>query len=103
MPTPLKESTLSQHESHRFFVLNQKRRLLLPKSIMVGLLTGLVAVVFHLSLDYGEAFRNHLIEQAHQYGRQGIFIVIGFTALCVFVAAFLVKHYAPEAGGSGIP
>jgi len=70
---------------------------------MVGLLTGLIAVVFHLSLNFGEAFRNHLIEQTHQYGRQGIFIVIGFTTLCVFVAAFLVKHYAPEASGSGIP
>ena len=103
MPTQLEVSTIVEQESHRYFVLNQKRRLLLPKSIMVGLLAGLIAVIFHLSLDFGEAFRNHLIEQAHHYGWQGIFIVIGFSVLCVFLAAFLVKHYAPESGGSGIP
>ena len=97
------DSIESKQEHHRFFKVNLQRRLLLPKAIMVGLLAGGIAVAFHLCLDFGENFRNHLIEQAHHYGWRGMIIVIMFSASSVSIAAFAVMYFAPEAGGSGIP
>jgi CIC family chloride channel protein len=92
-----------EQERQRFFMVNRQRRLLLPKAMIVGLLAGGVAVAFHLCLDLGEDFRNRLIEQAHQRGGQGMAVVAGFSTISLIVAAFLVKRFAPEAGGSGIP
>ncbi len=98
-----KDSIESTQEHHRFFVMNQQRRLLVPKAVIIGLLTGGIAVAFHLCLDFGEEFRGHLIEWSHQFGWKGMMMIIGFSVISIIVAAFLVKRFAPEAGGSGIP
>lgn len=92
-----------EQEHQRFLRVSRQRRLLLPKAMKVGLLAGGVAVAFHVCLDLGENLRNRLIDLAHQRGLQGMAIVVGFSVISVIVAAFLVKYFAPEAGGSGIP
>jgi len=97
------EATEFGRQRQRFLVLNQQRRQLLPKAIAVGLFAGGTAVAFHLCLDLGENLRNHWLELARQQGRQGMAWVVGLTAVLVILAAFLVRQFAPEAGGSGIP
>ena len=92
-----------EQEHQRFFMVNRQRHSLLPKAMLVGLLAGGAAVAFHLCLDFGQDFRNRLIELAHQRGGQGMATVLGFSVISVIVAAFLVKYFAPEACGSGIP
>ena len=92
-----------EQERQRFLTVSRQRRLLLPKAIKVGLFAGGVAVAFHLCLDFGENIRNHLIELARQRGGYGMAMVIGFSVISVVVSAFLVKYFAPEASGSGIP
>jgi CIC family chloride channel protein len=87
----------------RFSRLNRQRHRLLPRAVVVGLFTGFVAVGFHLCLDYGETIRSHLIEFSHKRGDSGMLVVAGYAVFSVVFAACLVKRFAPEAAGSGIP
>ena len=93
-----------KREHHqRFFRVNQQRRVLLPKSIMLGLFTGSMSGAFRLCLDFSENFRNQLIEQAHQYVCLGATLVVVFSTVFISVATLVVLYFAPEAAGSGIP
>ncbi len=47
--------------------LSRHRHRLMAQAILIGLLTGAVAVCFHLSLDYGEVLRNRIIDFARHY------------------------------------
>jgi len=76
---------------------------LLAKAIVIGLCSGLLAVLFHLSLDFGEGFRAHLIEAATSEGSMGQWILLAFGLFTVVIAASLVALIEPAAGGSGIP
>ena len=69
----------------------------------MGLLTGMVSVGFHLSLDYGEALRARVINFAHQQPTDGPWITMGFALAAVFLSAGLAILFSPEASGSGIP
>ncbi|UQN11905.1 H(+)/Cl(-) exchange transporter ClcA [Methylococcus capsulatus] len=90
-------------EAERFVRLNRERRHLFPRALLAGLLAGCAAVGFHLGMDAGEAWRARLQDFAHGYGASGLAIAAAASALCVFLAAWLVERFAPEAAGSGIP
>lgn len=90
-------------EQERFARLNRDRRRLLPRAVLLGVLTGGVAVGIHLGLDASEALRARLLVFAHDRGAFGLVIPVAASALCVFLAAWLVERFAPEASGSGIP
>ncbi|WP_228719918.1 H(+)/Cl(-) exchange transporter ClcA [Methylococcus geothermalis] len=90
-------------ERERFIRLNRDRRHLLPRALLLGLLAGGTAVVFHLGLDAGEAWRARMLRFAHGCDTSGMAIPVAVSALCVFLAAWLVERFAPEASGSGIP
>lgn len=83
--------------------LEKQRHHLLAPAILLGLITGSVSVLFHLSLDYGEALRDKFIDFAHQQGAAGLCALLALTAVAVFISAGLVTRFAPEASGSGIP
>lgn len=72
-------------------------------AILIGLLTGAVAVSFHLSLDYGELLRNRIIDFAHRNPEWGAWIVLSQALLGVVLSVSLVIGIAPETAGSGIP
>ncbi len=82
--------------------MSRQRHRLMAQAILVGLLTGTVAVGFHLSLDYGEAIRNSIIELAHQRTDFGPWAIM-LTMIAVAISAGLVIRFSPEASGSGIP
>lgn len=83
--------------------MNQKNRgnLLLFKSGLVGLLTGLVAALFHTLLDSADDWRQRLFH----YVDGSILLLLCLcilTAGAVVFSLFLVRKFAPEASGSGI-
>jgi len=102
IPTHQYESA-SAREHKRFLTVNRQRQALLPKAILTGLLAGAAAVAFHLCLDLGEDLRNEWLAKAHHWGRPGLVAVAGVAAALAMLAACLVRVFAPEAGGSGIP
>ena len=83
--------------------LSRHRHRLMAQAMLIGLLTGAVAVCFHLSLDYGEILRNRIIVFARRYPEWGPWIVMTLASAGVMLSAVLVNRLAPEASGSGIP
>jgi CIC family chloride channel protein len=78
-----------------------KRRHILPKAIVVGIVAGLIASAFRLSLDQAERFRENLLTHFSKWPALAVAIGIGTTA--GGLGLWLVRKFAPEAAGSGIP
>ena len=78
-----------------------KRRHLLLKALLVGLATGLLASGFRVALAQCETTRIHWLEQASLGWR--IAGALGFAILGGGISVWLVRKFAPEAAGSGIP
>ncbi|MCX5494340.1 H(+)/Cl(-) exchange transporter ClcA [Kaistia dalseonensis] len=70
---------------------------------VVGALAGLVGALFRLSLDGADSFRNGIVLRAHDLGLLGLPLVMVLCAAGAWLAAWLVRSYAPPASGSGIP
>lgn len=83
-------------------VSNQRRRLF-PRAALVGLLAGIVAVAFRAMLAAGDALRNALLMWAHGMPRWGWLFPVIFGMLGALLAVTLVRRFAPETSGSGIP
>ena len=83
--------------------LNQARRRLFPHALCVGLLTGLLAVAFRVSLDQGEEWRAHFLIWVHTSDGLGAVALLVAACLVVGVSLWLIKAICPEASGSGIP
>jgi len=90
-------------EIRDYLHVSEQRRRLFPRAALVGLLAGIVAVAFRALLAAGDNLRDALIIWAHHFPRFGWLFPALFGALGAFLAVFLVKRYAPEASGSGIP
>jgi len=72
-------------------------------SLVVGALTGLVGAVFRIALEHADRLRDTLIYWAHGQAIGGFAIVVCGCGVATFVAAGLVRRFAPQASGSGIP
>jgi CIC family chloride channel protein len=90
-------------EIRDFVRTHERRRRQLPRAALVGLIAGLVAVAFRTALGIGDTLRDHLIRTAHGMGLAGLVIPILFSAIGSGISVFLVRRFAPEAAGSGIP
>jgi CIC family chloride channel protein len=82
---------------------HEQRRRQLPRAIVVGLLAGLTAVAFTRSLIAADALRTRFILWAHTLGASAFVIPVLLGALGAGGAVALVRRFAPEASGSGIP
>ncbi|RIK38030.1 MAG: H(+)/Cl(-) exchange transporter ClcA [Chloroflexi bacterium] len=96
------DTAQAQSEIDEYLYVHEQRRRMLPRAALVGLLAGTVAVAFRAALAGGELLRNQLVAWAGQYTLGWIFPVllgvVGATA-----SVYLVRRFAPEATGSGIP
>ena len=75
----------------------------MPRAALVGCMSGLITVSFGFALKKGNILRNELLEWAHQTPILGWLFPILFSAIGAVIAVWLVKRFAPEASGSGIP
>jgi CIC family chloride channel protein len=69
-------------------------------ALLVGLLGGFVGSIFHLSLDVLQTWPALLGE--YLSGWRLVATASMVTMCCTVLAAFLVRRFAPEAGGSGV-
>jgi CIC family chloride channel protein len=90
-------------EVRDFIETHERRRRQLPRSIAVGVLSGLVAVAFTRILTASDALRTGLIGRAHAYGPWGFVLPVAVGAIGGGLAVWIVRRVAPEAAGSGIP
>jgi CIC family chloride channel protein len=98
-------STIESPEGRvvRLTAMIRHRRRLLPQAILLGVLTGLLAVGFHVTLDAAEIWRGQIIRWAAGQGESGPYWLLAWSVGGVFLGAWLVSRWAPEAAGGGIP
>jgi CIC family chloride channel protein len=78
-----------------------KRRHILPKALVVGLVAGLLGTAFRVALATAEGERIAFLSKFATGTRIPIAIALG--AFGGAIALWLVRRFAPDAGGSGIP
>jgi chloride channel protein, CIC family len=78
-----------------------KRRHILLKALVIGLVAGLIASAFREALQWSEIHRIAWLH--HLSPTAGLVGALSLGALGGGVGLWLVRHFAPEASGSGIP
>jgi chloride channel protein, CIC family len=78
-----------------------KRRHILPKALVVGLVAGLIASFFRIALQYCELGRIGWIQRLPRW--EGLVAAVGIGAVGSGFGLWLVRRFAPETAGSGIP
>ncbi len=78
-----------------------KRRHILPKALVVGVVAGLIASGFRMALHFCEENRIGLIERLPRW--EGLAAAVGLGAAGSALGLWLVRRFAPETAGSGIP
>lgn len=93
----------ARSEVQEYLSVNQQRRRLFPRIVLVGLGAGLVALLFRALLAEADTLRTALVLWARQYALVGWLAPMAFGAVCAMLSVLLVRRYAPETSGSGIP
>jgi chloride channel protein, CIC family len=78
-----------------------KRRHILPKALVVGLVAGLLSSAFRVALQKVEVYRIAFQLQHSGWSALGVALLLG--AIGGGFGLWLVRRFAPEAAGSGIP
>ncbi len=90
-------------EIQEYTAISQQRRRVLPRAALVGLCAGFTAALFRLVLAGGDAVRNALIDWAHHFPLLGWIFPVLFSTAGAVISLALVRYFAPETSGSGIP
>ena len=78
-----------------------RRRHILPKALVIGLVAGLISSAFRELLQWSEV---HRIAWLHRLSpMEGLLAALALGAAGGGVGLWLVRRFAPEAAGSGIP
>lgn len=102
--SPLGQAPIEpQSEIEDYLAVSQQRRRVLPRAALVGLGAGLVAAAFRLALSGADTLRYAMLEWAHAWPQVGWIAPVMYGAVGAALSVLLVRRYAPEAGGSGIP
>src|SRR5581483_6813817 len=90
-------------EIRDYFRSHEQRRRQVPRAFLVGLIAGLLGVAFRWLLTFGDQFRTWLIAYGHTQPLWGWILPVLLGAAGAGTAVWLVRRFAPEASGSGIP
>lgn len=90
-------------EVQEYLFVRQQRRRLLPLAALVGFFAGIAAILFRGALSGVDGLRSSLLSWAHQYPAFGWIFPILFSAGGALLSFTLMRRYAPETKGSGIP
>jgi CIC family chloride channel protein len=69
----------------------------------LGGASGLVGAAFRLALEWSDRCRASAIDWAHGHELVGFTLVVTIAAIATGLALWLVRKFAPQAKGSGIP
>ena len=86
----------------RFLAAEKRYSPILLWSAIVGILTGLVAALFQISIDKVQELREVILMTLPQVPSLLLAASVIFSAVLVFLAFLLVRRVAPETGGSGV-
>jgi CIC family chloride channel protein len=78
-----------------------KRRHILPKALIIGLVAGLISSAFREGLQWLEVNRITLLQRLPLMSSLGVALLVG--GLGGGIGLWLVRRFAPEVAGSGIP
>jgi CIC family chloride channel protein len=78
-----------------------KRRHILPKALVVGIVAGLIASLFRMALQWCELTRIGWVERLPS--AEGLAASLAVGIIGGGTGLWLVRRFAPEAAGSGIP
>ncbi|CAN5691769.1 H(+)/Cl(-) exchange transporter ClcA [soil metagenome] len=90
-------------ELQEYLSVSHQRNRLFPRAALVGLCAGIIAVIFRTLLTMADTMREDLVLWAHQFPSVGWLLPITFGAVGAALSVLLVRRYAPETSGSGIP
>jgi len=76
--------------------------LILFLSAIIGLIVGSIVSFFHISIDWVLSHKMLLLQNYWPWQEYLYIPYILVTSLMVFISVYLVKHFSPEAAGSGI-
>src|SRR3989304_5978148 len=93
----------ARSEIQEYLEVSQEQHALFPRAALVGLCAGIVAVLFRALLLGADTLRNALIVWGHAAPMLGWVLPILYSAAGATLAVLLVRRYAPETSGSGIP
>ncbi len=102
-PTITAATQQATSEVHEYLAVSQQRHKLFPRAALVGLCAGMVAVVFRALLAGADRLRSLLIVWSHSAPLVGWVVPVIFAAAGATMSVVLVRRYAPETSGSGIP
>lgn len=71
-------------------------------SMLLGILTGTVGSIFQLAIAWLDRVLVFILALVHQHNLSVALVSALFSMLMVTVAFLLVRHFAPEAAGSGV-
>ncbi|WP_415910194.1 chloride channel protein [Oleiharenicola sp. Vm1] len=77
-----------------------KRRHIVGKAVLVGVIAGVLASAFRVALERGEHLRALAVARA---GSWGLPVSIALSMAAGALGVWLVRRFAPHAAGSGIP
>src|SRR5262245_25398831 len=72
-------------------------------SLVAGAAAGLLGALFRRSLVLADEWRTAFIDRMHGHEYLGLAAVVALAAVATALAAWLVRRFAPDASGSGIP
>ena len=100
-PTASQEVVLSEIQED--LMIRHQRRRMFPRAVLVGLGAGLAASLFRIVLGNLDTVRNNLIEWSHQFQIFGWIFPVLFGVAGATLSVIMVRRFAPETSGSGIP
>ena len=90
-------------ERREFLETEARRRQVVPRAALLGVFVGLLAVAFRAALERVDALRTLQFAHWQTLGAFGFVLCVLWGALGAGAGTTLVKKFAPEAGGSGVP
>ncbi len=90
-------------ESSKDTQIKLRRRILSLKGLCIGLMAGLLAVCFRLSLEFAEKMRTIFIDFSVSNGQYYLLGPVVLFGLLIAIVVFITSKFEPDAGGSGIP
>ncbi len=104
MTTPPEDVTDKLPEQHsRFIEAVQKLNVIWLWAALAGALTGLIGGLFRLLVGRIEQYRASLIESLNHTPVNSALLSIVLSAVMVYLGFWLMRRFAPDTGGSGIP